>query len=409
MAGSTILPFMLDELLLKQKFDRMWPYLDERSRRMFAANEAVEIGYRGVSLVSRACGLSRVTITKGMKEIVSKPTEENNRIRKKGAGRHKITKSNPEIIKMLESIVEDTTRGDPESPLRWTCKSTRSISDELSSQNHIVSHTKVLHLLRDMDYSLQSNRKTKEGADHPDRNEQFEFINSQVKKNIRSHCPVISVDTKKKELIGNYSNKGQQWLKSKSPKEVNGHDFPDPAVPRAYPYGIYDIALNRGFVNIGTDHDTSAFAVASIKGWWRSEGKRLYSGSKRILITADGGGSNGYRRRLWKLELQGLAQYTGLAIHVCHFPPGTSKWNKIEHRLFSFISSNWRGEPLRDYETIVNLISNTTTSKGLTVKCRLDRRKYPLGRKVSEEEFSKINLTTHKFHGEWNYVINPNM
>ena len=287
------------------------------------------------------------------------------------------------------------------------CKSTRTLAAQLTRQKHPVSHEKVAQLLRDQNYSLQSNRKTEEGADHPDRDAQFRHINAQVKQALAAGMPVISVDTKKKELLGNYDNGGQQWLPAKKPVKVNGHDFPSPDIPRAYPYGIYDLARNTGFVNVGTDHDTGAFAVASVRGWWRSEGRALYSLARALLITADGGGSNGSRLRLWKLELQKFADETGLSISVCHFPPGTSKWNKVEHRLFSFISSNWRGEPLRDYETIVNLISRTTTAKGLQVTCRLDRRKYPTGRKVTNEEIGRVNLQKNKFHGEWNYTIHP--
>ncbi|MDA0740137.1 MAG: ISAzo13 family transposase, partial [Nitrospirae bacterium] len=278
---------------------------------------------------------------------------------------------------------------------------------ELDQQSHSVSHTKVAQMLHDLDYSLQSNRKTEEGQDHPDRDAQFRHISAAAKRYLRQGLPVISVDTKKKELIGNYHNAGRQWRPGKDPKTVQGHDFPGPDVPRAYPYGIYDLGRNVGFVNIGTDHDTGAFAVASIRGWWRHEGRRLYPKADKLLITADAGGSNGWRLRLWKLELQKLADQTGLSLCVCHFPPGTSKWNKIEHRLFSFISSNWRGEPLRDYETIVNLIARTTTVKGLKVTCRLDRRKYPTGRKITDEEMKQINIERHKFHGEWNYVIKP--
>ena len=266
---------------------------------------------------------------------------------------------------------------------------------------------KVGEFLRDMNYSLQSNRKTEEGNDHPDRDAQFEHINAQVRRVLAAGRPVISVDTKKKELIGNYDNSGRRWRKTKSPEVVNTRDFPNPEVPRAYPYGIYDLARNRGFVNVGTDHDTSAFAVASIRGWWRAEGRRLYPNAKQVLITADGGGSNGYRRHSWKLELQKLADVTGLSIEVCHFPPGTSKWNKVEHRLFSFISSNWRGQPLRDYETIVRLISATKTAKGLTVTCRLDRRKYPIGLEIAKEELASLRIVRNAFHGEWNYIIRP--
>ncbi len=371
-----------------------------------AANEALLEGYGGITRISRVCGLSRVTITKGVHDLDEKPIASG-RIRRPGAGRHKLSVRNPALLPALETLVEPLTRGDPQSPLRWTCKSTRTLAAELTRQNHPVSHVKVSQFLRDMDYSLQGNRKTEEGADHPDRDAQFRYINERVRRAMTAGRPVISVDTKKKELIGNYENKGRQWRKSKSAEHVNGHDFPNPEVPRAYPYGIYDMARNKGFVNVGTDHDTSAFAVASIRGWWRFEGNRLYPDARRLLITADGGGSNGYRRRLWKLELQKLADATALSVEVCHFPPGTSKWNKVEHRLFSFISSNWRGEPLRDYETIVRLIAGTTTAKGLTVSCRLDHRKYPTGREVTADEMKMIRIVPQSFHGEWNYVIRP--
>ncbi|MFO7459956.1 MAG: ISAzo13 family transposase [Desulfatiglandales bacterium] len=391
---------------LRRKFDLIWPHLDERARRMLAANEARQLGHGGVSKVSQACGLSRVTITKGMRELRSRPLEQG-RIRRPGAGRPSLLLVAPDLPRILEGLVEPLSRGDPESPLRWTCKSTRTLAAELTYQNHAISHEKVAQLLRQMDYSLQGNRKTEEGNDHPDRDEQFEYINEQVRRALAAGRPVISVDTKKKELVGNYENKGRQWRKSKSAQKVNGHDFPGPSVPRAYPYGIYDLARNRGFVNVGTDHDTGAFAVASIRGWWRFEGRRLYPDSRRLLITADGGGSNGYRLRQWKMELQKLADDTKLSIMVCHFPPGTRKWNKVEHRLFSFIPTNWRGEPLRDYETVVRLIAGTTTAKGLKVTCRLDRRAYPVGRRVSDEEFATINLYPNAFHGEWNYVIRP--
>ena len=391
---------------LKQKFRLIWPHLSERARRMMAANEARQLGYGGVSRVSRACGLSRVTITKGIEELGNPPLEPG-RTRRPGGGRPTLLRLDPDLPRTLEWLVEPLARGDPESPLRWTSKSTRALAEELTAQRHPVSHEKVAQLLRQMDYSLQSNRKTEEGSNHPDRDAQFQHINEQVRKALAQGRPVISVDTKKKELVGNYENGGQQWRKTKSPQKVNGHDFPGPSVPRAYPYGIYDLARNAGFVNLGTDHDTGAFAVASIRGWWRFEGRRLYPNVRQLLITADGGGSNGYRLRQWKMELQRLADSTGLSITVCHFPPGTSKWNKVEHRLFSFISSNWRGEPLRDYETVVRLIAGTTTAKGLKVTCRLDRRRYPVGRKVSDKEFATLNLTPNAFHGEWNYIIRP--
>ena len=392
---------------LRQKFRSVWPLLDERTRRVMAASEAVSLGYGGVTLVRRACGLSRKAITKGIREIQSGVVPLPGRVRRPGAGRKSITTSDPQLLEALEEMIDGQTRGDPESPLRWICQSTRVIATQLGRQKHPVSHAKVAQILHDLHYSLQSNRKTEEGADHPDRDAQFRHINASVKQCLVRGIPVIAVDTKKKELIGNYHNAGQRWLPAKQPIKVQGHDFPSPAIPRAYPYGIYDVGRNAGFVNVGTDHDTGAFAVASIRGWWRFEGRRLYPDASSVLITADGGGSNGWRLRLWKSELQKLADQTGLSLSVCHFPPGTSKWNKIEHRLFSFISSNWRGEPLRDYETIVNLIARTTTAKGLKVTCRLDRRKYPTGRKVSDEEMKRVNVEPNKFHGEWNYVIRP--
>ena len=392
---------------LKQKFHAVWPLLDERTRRVMAANEALSLGFGGISEVHRACGLSRKAIAKGIEEIQEGIVPAPGHVRRPGAGRKSITVSDPRLMEALEKMIDSQTRGDPESPLRWICKSTRTIAEQLGRKKHPISHAKVAQILHDLNYSLQSNRKTEEAADHPDRDAQFRHIGAAVKKCMRQGIPVISVDTKKKELIGNYDNAGQQWLPAKQPKKVQGHDFPSPEVPRAYPYGIYDLGRNAGFVNVGTDHDTGAFAVASIRGWWRFEGRRLYPDTSMLLITADGGGSNGSRLRLWKLELQKFADQTGLSISVCHFPPGTSKWNKIEHRLFSFITSNWRGEPLRDYETIVNLIAKTTTAKGLKVTCRLDRRKYPTGRRVSDDEMENINMERNKFHGDWNYVIKP--
>jgi hypothetical protein len=381
--------------------------LDERTRRLMAASEAVALGYGGVSAVRQACGLSRKAIAKGIQEIKDGSVPAGGGIRRKGAGRKRITTVDPKVVAALDRLVDPESRGDPESPLRWTCKSTRTLAAELTRRKHPISHVKVGQLLHEQDYSLQSNRKTEEGADHPDRDSQFRHINAHVKASLADGTPVISVDTKKKELVGAYKNAGQQWLPAKQPMKVKGHDFPDPDVPRAYPYGIYDVGRNEGFVNIGTDHDTGAFAVASIHGWWRFEGRRLYPKAKTLVITADAGGSNGPRLRVWKLELQKLADETQLELSICHFPPGTSKWNKVEHRLFSFISSNWRGEPLRDYETIVKLIAKTTTAKGLKVLCRLDRRKYPTGRKVSDDELKTVNLERAQFHGDWNYIIRP--
>jgi len=394
-----------DALSVKLSF--VLPFLDERARRLVLAGEAKGLGFGGISKVSRASGLSRKAISKGIDELESGEVIAPGRIRRAGAGRKRVTLLNPKMVDSLTHLIEPNTRGDPESPLRWTCKSTRTLARQLSKSGHPVSHTKVAHLLHEQNYSLQSNRKTEEGDDHPDRDAQFRHINKSVERAMSEKYPVISVDTKKKELLGNYDNAGKQWLPAKQPKKVNGHDFPHPDIPRAYPYGVYDLSRNSGFVNVGTDHDTGAFAVASIRGWWRAEGKRLYSETTKLLITADGGGSNGYRLRLWKVELQKFANETGLSIQVCHFPPGTSKWNKVEHRLFSFISSNWRGEPLKDYETVVSLISNTTTAKGLKVRCRLDRRRYPTGRKVTAEEMNEVNMQRDAFHGEWNYIIKP--
>jgi hypothetical protein len=391
---------------LGEKVARLWPHLDERARRLFAASEARELGHGGVSLVSRVCGLSRVTITNGLRELDEPPLPAG-RVRRPGAGRPRIEVSDPELADQLDALVEPLSRGDPESPLQWTSKSTRALAAELTAEGHPVSHETVAQLLRHMEYSLQGTRKMEEGTQHLDRDAQFRFINEEVRKALRAKRPVISVDTKKKELVGNYENKGQAWRPAKAPHRVKVHDFPTPDVPRAYPYGIYDLARNTGFVNIGTDHDTGAFAVASIRGWWRAEGRRLYPRAKSLLITADGGGSNGYRLRLWKLKLQEFADEAGITVRVCHFPPGTSKWNKVEHRLFSFISTNWRGEPLRDYETIVKLIARTTTAKGLKVTCRLDRRRYPVGRKVTNAELATVRLYPNRFHGDWNYAIKP--
>jgi len=393
---------------LQRKFAQMWPHLDERTRRLVAATEAVQLGYGGIARVSRACGLTRVTIAKGVRDLTAAPLPPG-RLRRPGAGRPKLIVQDPGLPRRLEALVEPVARGDPASPLRWTCKSTRTLAATLAAQAHPVSHATVAQLLRDLGYSLQGNRKTEEGADHPDRDAQFQHINAEVQGALARGIPVLSVDTKKKEVLGDFDNRGRRWRPAKSPELVQGHDFPGPALPRAYPYGIYDLGRNTGFVNVGTDHDTGAFAVASLRGWWRHEGRRLYPRTRQLLLTADGGGSNGYRLRLWKLELQAFADATGLALTVCHFPPGTSKWNKVEHRLFSFISSNWRGEPLRDYETVVRLIAGTSTAKGLTVTCRLDRRKYAVGRKVTDAEFATVNLHPHPFHGEWNYTIRPSL
>ena len=392
---------------LRRKLRSVWPLLDERARRLVAANEALTLPYGGVSAVHRASGLSRNAIARGIREIRTKSRLEPGRIRRRGAGRKPVTVKDPGLLAALDRLIEPGTRGDPESPLRWVCKSTRILAGELRIKRHVISHVTVAQLLHDQNFSLQGTRKTEEGTDHPDRDAQFRHINATVKRALKEGTPVISVDTKKKELIGNYANAGRQWRRKGAAVRVNGHDFPGPEVPRAYPYGIYDIGRNKGFVNIGTDHDTAAFAAASVRGWWKAEGRRLYPETQKIVITADSGGSNGPRLRLWKWELQRFADETGLLLSICHFPPGTSKWNKVEHRLFSFISSNWRGEPLADYQTIVSLITRTTTAQGLTVQCRLDRRRYAVGKRVSDDELAAVNIVPCDFHGEWNYTIRP--
>ena len=398
---------MAAESTIKQKFRALASRLNEYTRRVWAATEASALGYGGISLVARATNISRRAILVGLREIKTGNILPEGRVRRSGGGRKSAVHHQPDLPRKLESLVEPLTRGDPMSPLRWSCKSTRRLSRALKRLGYSASSCVVAIRLRGMGYSLQGNCKTVEGKQHPDRNAQFEHINACVISEMHAAQPVISVDTKKKELVGNYVNRGKQWIKKGATKKVNGHDFPDPDVPRAHPYGIYELTRNRGFVNVGTDHDTAAFAVASIRAWWRAQGWRAYPKAKRLLITADAGGSNGSRLRLWKWELQQFADELGFPISVCHFPPGTSKWNKVEHRLFSFISSNWRGEPLVNYETVVNLIAGTTTTTGLKVSCRLDCRKYQIGRKVSDNDWATINLFRNDFHGDWNYTIRP--
>lgn len=392
---------------LQQRFQQIALHLNERTRRLWAASEAQAWGYGGVTLVASVTGVSRRAITRGLAELKTGNPLPAERIRRPGAGPKTLEEKKPGIKEKLESLVEPLTRGNPESPLRWTCKSTRNLAVEMTREGWKVSDRSVAALLKEMKYSLQGNQKTLEGNQHPDRNAQFEHINNEVTEAMAQGQPVISVDTKKKELIGSYANKGRKRHKQGSATKVNGHDFPDPDVPRAYPYGVYDLAANRGFVNVGTHHDTAAFAVQSIRAWWKSNGCRRYPKAKRLLITADGGGSNGSRLWLWKWELQGLSRELGIPIGVCHFPPGTSKWNKVEHRLFSFISSNWRAEPLMNYETVVKMIGQTRTKNGLKVKCRLDMRKYPTGRKITPAQMKSVNLVRGDFHGDWNYTILP--
>ncbi len=391
---------------IRRKLAELFPLLNERQRRLLAAAEARDYGRGGVSIISEITGLSRQTIYNGLRDLES--LDKTERVRSKGGGRKRSTDCMPELLDALEEIVGESTRGDPESPLRWTCKSVRRISTTLRDQGFEVSHQTVARILHDLDYSLQANRKTSEGVEsHPDRDSQFQFINALAKKFIKRKYPVISVDTKKKELIGEYKNPGKEWRYKGNPIEVLTHDFPDPKVPKAVPYGVYDIAHNEGWVNVGISADTAEFAVESIRQWWKRMGVAKYKRPRKLLITADSGGSNGYRIHLWKYELQRLVDELQVPISVCHFPPGKSKWNKIEHRLFSFISINWRGKPLRDYRTIVDLIGSTTTKSGLTVKARLDKRKYTKGRKVTASEIKSLNISRSNFHGEWNYTINP--
>jgi hypothetical protein len=386
--------------------------LDERTLRIWSAVEAESSGRGGITKISQATSLSRTTIYKGIAELSKKrrpkkAKEERKRIRKPGGGRTKLKDKEPGLLQDLDSILEPVTCGDPESPLRWTCKSTIKIAEELRAQGYQVSQRTVCDLLYDLGYSLQSNRKIREGSQHPDRNDQFLYISKTVKEFQAKGEPVISVDTKKKELIGEFKNSGQEWGKKGKPIEVNIHDFADPTLGKVIPYGIYDITANKGWINIGITHDTAEFAVESIRRWWYEMGKPMYPDASELLITADCGGSNGRRVRLWKLELQRLSEEVGMVIHVCHFPPGTSKWNKIEHRMFCFITKNWRGRPLTSREVVVNLISNTTTRKGLEIIAKLDESKYATGIKVTDEQFESIALEKDDFHGEWNYKIKP--
>lgn len=399
---------MPDAGSLARKFALLARVLDERMRRLVAAAEAQAIGFGGVTAVAQASGLSRGTVMRGMTELKTAPKpSRDQRIRRQGAGRKRTVERDATLKRDLEALVEPVTRGDPESPLRWTCKSVRQLASELNRAGHRTSHRMVAELLHAMDYSLQANRKTLEGASHPDRDAQFHHISDKIREFQAVRQPVISVDTKKKELVGDFKNSGRELRPKGDPEKVRVHDFVIPELGRAAPYGVYDVTQNTGWVSVGVDHDTAAFAAQSIRRWWESMGGEAYPKAAKLLITADSGGSNGARVRLWKLELQKLADETGLEITICPLPPGTSKWNQIEHRLFSFISQNWRGKPLVSHQVIVNLIAATTTKTGLRVRAELDPGNYPKGVKVSDEEIAAIRMERDKFHGEWNYTILP--
>ena len=392
----------------RKRYRELAPVLNEQSLRRFVALEAQALGRGGISLMARISGLARSTVYHGLSDIRDNVSAPAGRVRKEGGGRKKKTSEDPTLVADLKRLVEPTTRGDPMQPLLWTTRSLRNLVNELANKGHKVCPTVVGDLLRGIGYSLQANSKTREGGQHIDRDAQFNYINTQAKAFLAANEPVISVDTKKKELVGNFKNAGREWRPKGTPEEVNVHDFIDPKLKRAVPYGVYDINNNTGWVSVGTDHDTAAFAVNAIHRWWKAMGKNRYPKPKALLVTADGGGSNGYRVRLWKIELQKLADELKFPITVCHLPPGTSKWNKIEHRLFSFISINWRGKPLRSFRTIVELIAATTTEAGLTVRAELDEKKYPKGLKVSDAQLATVNMFPHDFHGEWNYTIAPN-
>ena len=406
------LQFMISQEIvdaIKTKFETLKAELDERSRRLWAAAEANSLGHGGVAAVSKATRIAESTIRIGKREIATnisvKKADGIRRVRKKGGGRKLLVTKDNDLIVMLDVLVEPSSRGCPMSPLRWTCKSTRKLTKELSAMGHIVSHAKVGQLLVDLKYSLQGTQKRLEGKSHPDRDAQFKFINGKVIEFQKYGQPVISVDAKKKELIGRFSNGGREYQPCGKPEKVETYDFPSMADGKGILYGVYDMTMNQGWVSVGTDHDTAQFSVNTIYQWWCQMGRNTYPNAKDLLITADGGGSNGSRNRLWKIELQNFAYKTKLDVTVCHFPPGTSKWNKIEHRMFSHITKNWRGRPLTSHEVIVNLIANTTTDKGLKIKAGLDDKEYPTEIKISDKELNSINLKRNDFHGEWNYTI----
>ena len=397
----------MDCRTLRRKFRALRPVLTERSRRIWAASEAVALGHGGIGIVEAATGISRSTISRGLRELEVKPTLGPERTRRPGGGRKRTVEKDAGLADDLDRLVEPTASGDPDSPLRWTSKSVRHLATELQAMGHEVSYRLVKDLLHAAGYSLQANRKTREGPQHPDRDAQFRYVNDQVRRFQRQHRPTISVDTKKKELIGDFKNAGREWRVRGRPESVRVHDFLIPERGKAVPYGVYDLARNEGWVSVGIDHDTASFAVHAIRRWWTRMGRGAYPDTPALLITADAGGSNGPRVRLWKWELQQFATRTGLAITVCHFPPGTSKWNKIEHRLFSHIAMNWRGKPLVDLATIVNLIGDTTTAAGLRVRSEIDRGQYPQGVVITDDQLARLHLEPHAFHGDWNYTLWP--
>ncbi len=392
---------------LELKFNALVGDLDERGRRRWAATEAMALGYGGITAVSLATGLSDRTIRNGIEELHSDTPLPSGRQRRNGGGRKPLESSQHDLIDAIDRLVEPTERGDPQSPLRWTCKSLSNLQRELVWQGYRVGRTKISNILRSLGYSLQGNRKTREGTDHPDRNAQFEHIARRVRACQRGGRPAVSVDTKKKETLGKKANVGQEYRPKGVPLEVDTHDFPDKELGKAIPYGVYDIKSNEAWVSVGISHDTGEFAVEAIRRWWRRMGKKRYKKPKRLLITADSGGSNGHRNRLWKYELQRLADQTGMIIEVCHYPPGTSKWNKIEHRLFCHITRNWRGVPLESHQVVVSLVGSTRTAEGLEVHCRVDENDYPKGRKISDAEMANIKIKRNAFHGDWNYEIKP--
>ena len=397
----------MDTDTIRAKYEALAPVLTERSRRLWAATEAKSLGHGGIAVVIRATGISRSTISRGLQELASGAAVEPQRVRRRGGGRQRTTDKDPTLLPDLTALLEATTAGLPDAPLRWTSKSTRKLAAELQAMGHTISATLVAELLVQQGYTLQANRKTREGSQHPDRDAQFHYLNEQIHGAQQRGEPVISVDTKKKELVGDCKNPGREWRPKGTPERVRVHDFVIPEQGKAIPYGVYDLSRDEGWVSVGIDHDTASFAMNAIRSWWQKMGRTVYGGASHLTVTADGGGSNGSRSRLWKWELQQFANRTGLTITVCHYPPGTSKWNKIEHRLFSYIAMNWRGKALTSLATIVSLIGTTTTTSGLRVRSEIDKRSYPKGVTITDEQMQQLHLKRHQFHGDWNYTIHP--